>query len=252
MAAKKILAGNWKMNLGIKDSRELAQNLAGLAKTLKKSELWVAPSAMALAAVAEALAGSPVLCGAQNVYWEKKGAFTGELSIDMLKEAGSVFAIVGHSERRHLFGETSAMVAQRVLGCLAAGFKPVFCIGEKLDQREAGQTVAVLQEQLDPVLAAIKSEQVSNVVIAYEPVWAIGTGKVATLAEVAEAHAAIHGYWTSKVGGACPPILYGGSVAPDNFEGIITTPLVAGCLIGGASLVFDKMKAMASAAERVC
>ena len=240
------------MNLGIKDSRGLGQGLAELSKSLKKSELWVAPSAMALAAVAETVKGTTVQCGAQNVYWEKKGAFTGELSLDMIKEAGCSFAIVGHSERRHIFGESNEMVGKRVMGCLAANFQVVFCIGEKLDEREAGKTVAVLQAQLDPVLKTIKAEQVKNVVIAYEPVWAIGTGKVATLTEVADAHSAIHNYWTSKIGGECPAILYGGSVAPDNFQGIITTKLVAGCLIGGASLVLDKMKTMADIAEKAC
>jgi triosephosphate isomerase (TIM) len=250
MTQKNILAGNWKMNLGISESRELALDLSSLSGTLSKTEIWVAPSFVCIPAVVQATHGSPLRCGSQNVHWEAKGAYTGELSIAMLKECGCSFAIVGHSERRHIFGESSSLVAQRALAALSAELTTVLCIGEKLEERESGNTDNVLEEQLSPVLEKLTEQQASSLVIAYEPVWAIGTGKVASLTEIEEAHASIENYWKSRIQFApCPPILYGGSVKPDNFEGIINIDLVAGALIGGASLNYDKMKAMADISE---
>lgn len=167
----------------------------------------------------------------------------------MLREAGCSFCLTGHSERRHILGESNDLVVKRTLGVVAAGFTVIFCIGEKLDERESGRTNQVLESQLIPVLSALNPQQTGLIVLAYEPVWAIGTGKVASIKEIQETHAFIHDFWNSRIPGTCPPILYGGSVAPDNFGEIVRVPLVGGALVGGASLVFAKFKALIDIAE---
>ena len=249
MTGNRILAGNWKMNLVQKDAAELASKLAAASRELHSTEIWVAPAFTSLAAVAGELKNSNVRWGSQNVHWENHGAFTGEVSIPMLKEFGCTFCIVGHSERRHVFGESNDLVAKRTLGVLKSDLTAILCVGEKLDEREGGQTNKVLEEQLRPILKEISAVQAKQIVIAYEPVWAIGTGKVATVKEIKEAHAFIHEFWSANLSGACPPILYGGSVAPDNFGEIVNVPLVGGALVGGASLNFQKFSELIKISE---
>ncbi|NLF25058.1 MAG: triose-phosphate isomerase [Deltaproteobacteria bacterium] len=251
MKRKRLLAGNWKMNLTGKEAAALASQIATGAANLQRTEVWVAPTFTSLAPVAQALQHSQVSWGAQNAHWEPCGAFTGETSVPMLKELGCSFSLAGHSERRHIFGETDELVAQRVFGILKGGLTVVLCVGETLKERESGQTNAVLERQLRAVLDKIEPEQVKQVIIAYEPVWAIGTGKVATTKEIEAAHACIHSFWNSKLPDTCPPILYGGSVAPDNFAEIVQVPLVGGALVGGASLTFEKFKKLIAISEEV-
>ncbi len=238
------------MNLGLNQSRELAQALCNSANLKGSSEVWIAPSFTSLPAVADVLARQDkIKLGAQNLHWESKGAFTGEISSSMLKEAGCSFVLTGHSERRQYFGDTSETVAKRTFAGLNAGLQVVFCIGETLGEREGSLTEAVLAEQLSPVFSTLTAEQAGQLVIAYEPVWAIGTGKVASLAEISETHSFIEAYCT-KSGLPCPPILYGGSVTPDNFAEIIAIPNVSGALVGGASLLADKFSALVEIANR--
>ncbi len=243
--AKTLLVGNWKMKLTAEKASSLAKKLVGLASTLKNSEIWVAPSFTAIPATQAATKGSSVKIGAQNVHWELEGAFTGEVSVPMLQEVGCDFAIVGHSERRHIFGETHELCAKRAAAALKQKFTVIFCVGETLDERKKGITNKVLEEQMKPLLDLINDEDNSRVIIAYEPVWAIGTGVVAQVPDIDEAHTAIFKYWETKFSGKCPPILYGGSVSPENLKEILEVKLVAGGLIGGASLKYESMEAMA-------
>lgn len=238
---KNIIAGNWKMNLGMAASRELARALVGATSALSQSEVWVAPSSMALAAVSEELKGSSIQCGAQNVCQQKSGAFTGELSVSMLKEVGCTFALTGHSERRNVFGESNELCVARTLAAIEQDLTAVLCIGETLEEREKGTTFAVVESQLIPVLQKLSREQTGKLVVAYEPVWAIGTGKVASVEQIAEVHQHIAMLMTESHGAdLIPPILYGGSVTADNFASIITLPHVSGALVGGASLQAEK------------
>lgn len=243
-----FIVANWKMNLTAAASAKLAAEFKEAAANLKKSEMWAAASPTAIPAVAGVLKGSPVKYGGQNV-WDPEGAFTGEVSIGMYKEFGCTFSLAGHSERRHVFGETDAIIVKRATLCLQKDFTVIFCVGEKLDERESGRTEAVLESQLRPLIESIKGLNQSLILIAYEPVWAIGTGKVATVKEVEEAHSFVQNYWKSKAGAACPPVLYGGSVTPDNFGPIIALPSVAGALVGGASLSIEKFGKLVEISE---
>lgn len=250
MNSKKLVVGNWKMNLVPKEAKELVTQIANAYNNnLKKAEVWVTPPALDIPAVAEVLNGTTIRYGSQNAYFEDSGAFTGELSIPMLSEVGASFAIVGHSERRHIFGESNEQVAQRAVGLLKKSFTTILCVGEMLPDREAGRTNAVLETQLTPVLNNIDASLLTNLVIAYEPVWAIGTGKVATIKEIEDAHAFID-QTCRKALKECPPILYGGSVKPNNFAEIIAVPRVSGALVGGASLSFEPFKALIDIAEQ--
>jgi len=243
-----FIVANWKMNLTAAASGRLAAQFKEAAGNLKKSEMWVAASPTAIPAVAEVLKGSAVKYGGQNA-WAPEGAFTGEVSIGMYKEFGCTFALAGHSERRHVFGETDELIVKRAVLSLQNDFTVIFCIGEKLDERESGKTDAVLERQLDPLIQSITGLNQELILIAYEPVWAIGTGKVANIREVEEAHSFVQKYWESKSGTACPPVLYGGSVTPDNFGPIITLPSVAGALVGGASLSVEKFGKLVEISE---
>lgn len=250
MNAKHLLVGNWKMNLGPQQGRDLAVKLREYGTGLSRTEMWVAPPAVSIPAVAEALKGAPIRVGAQNAYWEDSGAFTGELAVPMLQEAGASFVIIGHSERRHVFGEQNDLVIQRGLRLLARGCTVIFCVGEKLEERESSRTNQVLEEQLLPVVSQMQLSQLKDLIIAYEPVWAIGTGKVATNKEIEEAHGFIDELCRGKLQGQSAPILYGGSVKPDNFAGIIQVPRVAGALVGGASIKFESFRDLAAIAEK--
>jgi len=233
-----ILAANWKMHKTIGEAVAFAQAFALLVVDVAHAEMVIAPPFPALAAVAGALRGTRVALAAQNVHPEKQGAFTGEVSPPMLVDVGCGYAIVGHSERRHLFGESSAFVAKKAAALLAHGVRPIVCVGETLDEREASRTFAVLEDQLTGSLAAVSPEKAAEVVIAYEPVWAIGTGRTATPAIAQEAHAMIRGWLQKRFGatGDAIRIQYGGSVKPDNVAELMAQPDIDGALVGGASL----------------
>jgi triosephosphate isomerase len=202
-------------------------------------QVAVAPPFTALAAAAEALRGGPVELCAQDVHWEKQGAFTGEVSAAMLADVGCRHAIVGHSERRQLFGETDETVRRKVGALLAAGLRPIVCVGELLAEREAGRTLEVAGRQLRAALAGLPAEPVAALTVAYEPVWAIGTGKTATAAQAQEVHAALRAILRELVGATADAvrIQYGGSVKPENAAELMAQPDVDGALVGGASLV---------------
>lgn len=237
------------MNLGVSSSIELATSLVdGLDKNTSIT-VWVAPSVQALCQVREVTSKSIIQVGAQNVHWEEAGAFTGELSVPMLRECGCRFALAGHSERRHVFGESDELIVKRTLGSLAQNFTTILCVGETLAEREANKTEQILEAQLTGVLSSASSEKLKHLVIAYEPVWAIGTGKVATPEEIAVAHSFIAGLVREKNSGTELPILYGGSVSPDNFGNIVTIPHVSGALVGGASLSAEKFLALVNIAQ---
>ena len=247
-----LIAGNWKMNLNKGESVALAQAIATGSGDITGAELLVCPPSVYLDAVAAALAGSTVGSGAQNMYHEANGAYTGETSAAMLVDLGCKYVILGHSERRHILGETDAEVNQKALAALAAGLKPIVCVGELLEQREAGKTAEVIATQCKGSLAGLSAEQMAETVIAYEPVWAIGTGKVATPDQAQEVHADLR---KLLVDGYNPEvaekvrILYGGSVKPDNAGELMALADVDGALIGGASLKAESFLAIATASQ---
>ncbi|HSN98940.1 MAG TPA: triose-phosphate isomerase [Candidatus Nanopelagicales bacterium] len=234
-----LIAGNWKMNAGGQDAIPLAIGVARAAKDLQRVEVVVAPPYTALAAVAHELAEarSDVALAAQNMHPELSGAFTGEISSGLLKDAGATWVILGHSERRQLFGETDEMVARKVAAALSAELRPIVCVGETLEEREAGQTLEVVERQVRAFFDEL-AKQPGFGVIAYEPVWAIGTGRVASPEDAQEVHAMIRGLLTraSVEFAAGTRILYGGSVKADNAEGLLTMDDIDGALVGGASL----------------
>jgi len=218
-----------------------------------RAEIAVAPSFVALAALGRALAGSNVALAAQNVNPNEQGAFTGEISPGMLVDAGCTYGIVGHSERRALFGESSAFVAQKTNALLAKNVRPIVCVGESLAEREAGQTLAVVGAQLRESLAGVARERAAEVVVAYEPVWAIGTGRTATPAIAQEVHAALRRELAQLFGAGAGEIriLYGGSVKPDNTADLMAQPDIDGALVGGASLEAKSFAAIVRAAGGV-
>jgi triosephosphate isomerase (TIM) len=234
-----FIAGNWKMFKTVPEAVVFAKEFKAVVKDVTDVEIVVAPTFLAVHAVAEALRNTNVGVAAQDLYWEKEGAFTGEISAHMVKEAGAEYVIIGHSERRRLFGETDKTVNRKLVAALAADLEPIVCVGETLEEREGGQTLAVLDRQIKEGLDGLNAAQVGGLVIAYEPVWAIGTGRVATSAQAQEAHAHIRGrlkQWFGAVAAEGCHILYGGSVKPDNVAELIAQPDVDGALVGGASL----------------
>jgi triosephosphate isomerase len=234
-----LVAGNWKMFKTVHEAIVFAKELRPMVKDIAGVEIVVAPPFTAIHSVAEALRNANVGVASQDLYWEREGAFTGEVSAAMVREAGAEFAIIGHSERRQLFGETDAHVNKKVAAAIAASLTPIVCIGETLEQRDRNETLAVLDRQVKQGLDGLGSEQVGDLVIAYEPVWAIGTGRVATAEQAQEAHAHIRGrlrQWFGADAAERCHILYGGSVKPDNIAGLMREPDVDGALVGGASL----------------
>ncbi len=239
MARKKFVCGNWKMHKTAAEARGLLAELRGLVDGLAEQvDVAVAPPFTALAAAAEALRGSRVALAAQDVHWEAQGAFTGEVSAPMLAEAGCRHVIVGHSERRQLFGETDETVRKKAGAVLAAGMRPIVCVGETLAEREAGKTLEVVSRQVRGGLSGIPSSAMAAIAVAYEPVWAIGTGKTATTAQAQEVHAAVRLLLRELCGATADQIRiqYGGSVKPDNAAELMAQPDVDGALVGGASL----------------
>ncbi|HWP65656.1 MAG TPA: triose-phosphate isomerase [Candidatus Limnocylindria bacterium] len=234
-----LLAGNWKMHGTRREALALVHALLPRIAEATGRQVLLAPPFTALEAVAEAIAGHRVFLGAQNVHWEPKGAFTGEVSVAMLKEAKCTHVIVGHSERRQYFGETDETVGKRTRAALAGGLVPIVCVGETLAQRDDGTTNAVVTSQLEGALGGIPAADLGRLVVAYEPVWAIGTGRTATPAQAQEVHAVIRqrlATLASAVVAQSVRILYGGSVKPDNVDALMAEPDIDGALVGGASL----------------
>ena len=234
-----FIAGNWKMFKTVREAVAFVNELAPLVGSVTDVDIVVAPPFTAVHAVAEATRGTHIDVAAQDVYWEREGAFTGEVSPGMVQEAGATYIIVGHSERRRLFGESDQAVNKKALATIAIGLTPIVCVGETLDERERGETFAVLDRQVKDGLSGLTPEQVAALVVAYEPVWAIGTGRNATPAQAGEAHAHIRGRlgeWFGEGAAARCRILYGGSVKPENIRELIALPDVDGALVGGASL----------------
>jgi triosephosphate isomerase (TIM) len=234
-----IIVGNWKMHKTTTEAVALVTALRAAVAAVQDVEIGVAPPYTALSAVAEALHGSTIFVAAQNMHWEPQGAFTGEISAPMLRDVGCARVIVGHSERRQYFAETDATVNQKLRAALNARLDPILCIGETLEQREGEATFRVLEQQLRQGLADIAGAEMARVVIAYEPIWAIGTGRTATPAQAQEVHAFIRGWLGELYGKALADavrIQYGGSVNAGNIQMLMSQPDVDGALVGGASL----------------
>jgi triosephosphate isomerase len=234
-----LIAGNFKMFKTVQETVAYVAELRALIKDVRGVDVVIAPPFTAVTAAAAAVKDSAIGVAAQNVHWEREGAFTGEVSAGMLREAGARFVIVGHSERRTLFGDTNATVNKKMHAVLAAGLTPIVCIGETLEQRDRNETLAVLDRQIKEGLDGVTGEQLSAMVLAYEPVWAIGTGRNATPAQAGEAHFHIRQrlkQWFGLEASDRCRILYGGSVKPDNVRTLIAEPDVDGALVGGASL----------------
>jgi triosephosphate isomerase len=234
-----VIAGNWKMYKTQAEARAFVNALRPLVAASHHCDVIVAPPFTALTVAVEAARGSSILIAAQNAHWEREGAFTGEVSMTMLVEAGCRAVILGHSERRQLFGETNERVNRKIKAALEAGLAPIVCVGETLAEREANSTHAVLEKQFEEGCAALTGEDFSRILLAYEPVWAIGTGRTATPEMAAEAHK----YLRQRAAARFTPerasalrILYGGSVKPDNIRGLMAQMEIDGALVGGASL----------------
>ena len=237
MARTPILAGNWKMHGTIAEATALAGGIAGRTGSLADRQVILAPPFTALAAVCAAVRGTRVAVAAQNMHFEAKGAFTGEVSPPMLVDLGVSHVILGHSERRALFGESDELVRRKVESALAHGLRSIVCVGETLEQRDDGRTLAVVSAQVDAALRGLDAAAARRIVVAYEPVWAIGTGRVASREQAQEVHAAIRKLLGQlDLPAADMPILYGGSVKPDNVDGLMAEPDIDGALVGGASL----------------
>ncbi len=250
MKRRPFIAGNWKMHKAPAEADALAEQLKRALADVTAVDIAVAPTFLSLPAVIARLRHSNIGVASQNVAVEAQGAFTGEVSAEMIKVAGAQYAIVGHSERRQVFGETDAVVARKVQACFRAGLAPILCVGETLPEREAGQEEAVVGRQLDVALAGLSADQVGALTIAYEPVWAIGTGKVASPAQANDVHAFIRG-WLGRYPAFVARnvrIQYGGSVKGSNAAGLLAQPEIDGALVGGAALTVDEFVAIVQAA----
>lgn len=233
----RIIAGNWKMNTGIAEAKELAEAIAKQPVQDGVTAV-VCPPFTHLQTVGEALSGTDYVLGAQNMSPNSNGAFTGEVSAPMLKELGVEYVIIGHSERREILGETDELVREKTMKALQEGLKPILCVGENLEQREAGEEKEIVGAQIEAVLKDA-SEDLSQMVIAYEPIWAIGTGKTASSDQAEEMCAFLYEKVEEFLPGKTLPVLYGGSVKPDNIEELMAMPHIDGALVGGASLKAD-------------
>jgi triosephosphate isomerase len=240
MVRRLIYAANWKMHLGPAAAREFMQRFLQLTAPTPERSLWFFPPAVSIAAVTEAAAGRrDVVVGAQNVHWEPKGAFTGELSVPLVQEAGARAVLIGHSERRHLFGETDDQIGRKVTATLKAGIAPLICVGETLAEREGGRTEQVIQRQVYAILERVPLPEWDRIRLAYEPVWAIGTGRTASPDDAAQVHELIRFELGSRGVTSRVPILYGGSVNQGNVLALLAREELDGVLVGGASLDAD-------------
>jgi triosephosphate isomerase len=237
-----VIAGNWKLFKKTAQALQLVQDLAPLVKDVEGVEIVIAPSFTVLGPVRSLLFDSKISVAGQDCYWEEEGAFTGEISPGMLIDAGCSHVIIGHSERRQLFGETDENVNKKSKAAIRAGLTAIICIGETLQERESGETFAVLQRQITAALDNLTSSEMAQVILAYEPVWAIGTGKTAQDEQAQEAHAFIRQLVAELFSPTVADklrILYGGSVKPDNVDGLMSQPDIDGALVGGASLTAE-------------
>jgi triosephosphate isomerase len=242
-----VIAGNWKLFKTIGEATALVNDLKPLVSGAKGVEVVVAPVFTALSRVADAMAGSNIRMAAQDCYWEEEGAFTGEVSPKLLKDAGCSHVIIGHSERRQYFGETDETVNKKTRATIAAGLTAIVCVGETLAERESDATFKVIEKQITGGVAGFQADAMAKVIIAYEPVWAIGTGKTASDAQAQEVHAFIRGLMSKHFGHAVAEatrVLYGGSVKPDNVKGLMAQSDIDGALVGGASLKADSFAAI--------
>ena len=234
-----FIAANWKMFKTVHEAVAFVKEFRSMVKDVHDVEIVVAPPFTAIHAVADAARNTPVGVAGQDLHWEREGAFTGEISAGMLREAGAEYVVIGHSERRRLFGETDQSVNRKLIAALGATLTPIVCIGETLEERERNEMLTVLDRQIKDGLDGLTGEQIASLVIAYEPVWAIGTGRNATPQQAGEAHAHIRGRIRQWFGGDAAEhchVIYGGSVKPDNIHELVLLPDVDGALVGGASL----------------
>ena len=244
---RKMLAGNWKMNLTPVEARQLIRALRAeidpaAAALASDRDVLVAPPAVSLGTAAQELAGSNIALAAQDMHYEDKGAFTGEISPPMLKALGVTHVILGHSERRHIFGESDELINRKVCAAVKHRLVPILCVGETQEERDAGKTTEVVLRQTQSGLGGLSEREAARAMIAYEPVWAIGTGRTATPAQASLVHGTIREIVAERFGRECAEtirILYGGSVTPDNVDGLITGHDIDGALVGGASLKAD-------------
>ncbi len=239
MSRRALMAGNWKMHMNVVEGCRLAADVARTCEGVTDRDVLLAPPYTILSEVSHVLANTSIILSSQNVCWEEKGAFTGEISPTMLQDAGASAAIVGHSERRQIFGESDELINTRVKGALSFGILVILCIGETLDEREKGRTFSVLEEQVRKGLDGVTAAQIEHVVLAYEPVWAIGTGKTASKEQAQEAHAflreLIEKMYEKNIADRIR-ILYGGSVKAANVDELMAQPDIDGALVGGAAL----------------
>ncbi len=246
-----FIAGNWKMNLNRAEAVSLAKAVAAGVANVTSADVAVCPPSVYLDAVSQVVKGSKLGLGAQNLYFEPNGAFTGEISAAMLKDLGCQYVILGHSERRHVLGETNEDVNKKVKVALAAGLTPIVCVGELLSEREADRTQQVIEQQFDGSLAGVSAKQMASVVLAYEPVWAIGTGKVATPEQAEAVHMDLRNLLARRYNTAVAEVVriqYGGSVKASNAAELLAQPNVDGALVGGASLKADEFLGIVAAA----
>lgn len=249
-----IIAGNWKMFKTNAEAISIATSLKDLVKDINKTKMILCPPATALNVVADVIENSKLQLGAQNLYWEKEGAFTGEVSAEMIQSTGATYVLIGHSERRQYFAETNETVNKKLHRALDAGLKPIVCIGETLEQREQGSTKDIVGIQIKEALANINTQQMLQIIFAYEPVWAIGTGKTATPDQAQEVHSYIRNlisdiYDRNISSGVI--IQYGGSVKPNNATDLLKQPDIDGALVGGACLQADSFYKIIQASEKL-
>jgi triosephosphate isomerase len=249
---RSFVAGNWKMNKTPAEARALAKDLRSRLEGYGQCEIAVCPTYLAISAVVDEVKGSNIAVGGQDLFWEKAGAYTGAISGPMLVAAGCEHVIAGHSERRQYFGETDATVNKRIKAALAAGLKVIACVGETKDERLNNITENVIRTQIEGGLAGLKPDEMAHITLAYEPVWAIGTGLTATPAQAQEVHAFIRALILNQFGSGVSDALrlqYGGSVKPDNAKELLSQPDIDGALVGGASLVASDFEAIVKAAK---
>jgi triosephosphate isomerase len=250
---KVIIAGNWKLNKTSREAQALAVELKREVVDIQGVDIVICPTFTALDAVSEAIMDTNIDLGAQNIYWQDSGAFTGEISAPMLKDLGVKYVIIGHSERRQFFGETNETVNKRIRAALTHGLTPIVCVGENLAERESNKTFDVIKDHCEGSLAGLKAEEMQKIVLAYEPVWAIGTGKTATPEQAQEVHGFIRQLleklFNVEVANAVR-IQYGGSVTPENIASLISKPDIDGALVGGASLKAPSFAAIVKSAKK--
>ncbi len=249
---KPFIAGNWKMNKTIPEAVELVSKLKGIVREIEGGEIVVIPPFTALSEIKKIVTDSRIKIGAQNIFWKESGAYTGEISPLMIRDIGCEYVVIGHSERREHFGETDEIVNLKIKSALKNSLHPIFCIGETLEEREKRETISKIDNQMEEGLKEINEEGIKNIVIAYEPIWAIGTGRTATPEQAQEVHSFIRQKLAQKYGNenaSCAIILYGGSVKPENIYSLMKQKDIDGALVGGASL---KAESFGKIIEEAC